>query len=390
MWQQTTAAGQKETLLLPVDGVPGRPLVHCDSLCAEDDVTADGTCRVANRSTLDVVCRDPENCECDGDNITDVGCANDNFGGSWLVPPDIANYDGRGGGGGAQGPLFVYVQGRRVSAFAPFAAGYDNLARVRRILVSWQTQDGLSWSQSFWGPPEPAEYSKLGTQPSEQYGASPFCYDGSGGRTVRGACRPESGAYDGSPLMAYEMPYDVQRQVFWMDLRYSTDGVRFVRVEQEPLRNGSAEAAAAGRPAVAVPPGVLGRDWNAGLIMGASGPVVTAQYTYAVMEFVDSGPHFAYMFREMGNVTAEQAETVGKAQFYGALLPSQWSWFAQHGGWAGVANLANKLQIVVGILRYRTGGLVCLRSTVANAVVVTEPVQVSAATAPQENTIFLF
>jgi hypothetical protein len=138
-----------ETIVLPVDGVNGRPLLHCDSLCGAE---GGADCTRVNQSTLEQVCRDPHNCRCYGDNVTDIGCANDNFGGSWLLPPLGAASGGGGGGstdsgGGGSGPRFVWAQGRRISAFAPHAAGFDNLAQIRRLLVTWQTTDGVLSNQ---------------------------------------------------------------------------------------------------------------------------------------------------------------------------------------------------------------------------------------------------
>ena len=72
----------RETLVLPVDGVAGRPLLHCDSPCAGGE----SGCVVVPTATLRQICRDPTNCRCDGPNITDIGCANDNFAGSWILP----------------------------------------------------------------------------------------------------------------------------------------------------------------------------------------------------------------------------------------------------------------------------------------------------------------
>lgn len=160
IWQRAAASSwseiseTKETLLLPVDGVDGRPLLHCDSLCAD----ASEGCPVANLTTRTQVCRDPDNCHCYGPNVTDIGCANDNFGGSWLLPQSDSGHNGAASNG--SNASFVYVQGRRISAFAPHAAGYDNLAQIRRVLVTWQTRDGLTWTQRWWGghhPADPAE-----------------------------------------------------------------------------------------------------------------------------------------------------------------------------------------------------------------------------------------
>lgn len=225
--------------MLPVDGVAGRPLLHCDSPCAEGE----SGCVVVPAATLRQICRDPTNCRCDGPNITDIGCANDNFAGSWMLPssPAGAGTDTEksptpttvSGGGSLS---YVYAQGRRVSAFAPHAAGFDNLAKVRRVLVTWCTIDGLSWSQRWWGADDPAPPSQDG-RVAEQYGAVPFCADRSGDRTPQMGCRAvQTGRYDGSPLLSFVMPYDAIRQQFWMDLSYSTDGLTFSSVRSSMSR----------------------------------------------------------------------------------------------------------------------------------------------------------
>jgi hypothetical protein len=401
-----------ETLVLPVDGVLGRPLLHADSLCATAQPNG---CHVTNQSTREQVCRDPSNCMCAGSNVTDIGCVNDNFGGSWLLPTV---------GGGGDVAAFVYAQGRRVSAFAPYSAGYDNLATVRRVLVTWSTLDGLRWQHTLWGSPEEE-------QVPEQYGADNFCADHLLVRNVRGGCRTAGGGYDGSPLLSFEMPFNVEGQVFWMDLRYSTDGTHFERVLQEggstagtsaaaaPAAAAPAAAAAAAvaaaaaaaaavaaaaaetegkqtmdeqtmdgsssvsaeglsdAPAVAIPVGVLGRDWNGGLIMGTSPPIVAGPHTYALLEYVNNAPHFAFVFRGKSNLTTAAVQAIGEKEFFGPLLPSQWPWFKRNDGWAGVAELARNVRIEVGALRYRTEGLVCLKATAVPALVVTKLLRVA-------------
>ena len=104
----------------------GRPLLHCGSPPGQ----------VPDPS---LTCRDPRYCQCYGSNVSDLACSNDNFGGDWLLP----------GKGGAP-PTYVYAQARRISAFAPHAVAYDNLAEVRRILVTWQTTTGLDWTSDYW------------------------------------------------------------------------------------------------------------------------------------------------------------------------------------------------------------------------------------------------
>lgn len=118
IWQRLHG-GVKQTLILPVDGVAGRPLLHCGTPPSQ-------------LQDPNVTCRDPEYCQCAGPNITDRACSNDNFGGSWLLPPSRQT-DNNHSAAAAHRPLtFVYAQARRISAFAPHSVPYDNLAQVRK------------------------------------------------------------------------------------------------------------------------------------------------------------------------------------------------------------------------------------------------------------------
>jgi hypothetical protein len=291
IWQRSIG-GQKETLVLPVDGVNGRPLTRSVTLSAQSPH------RSTNTKTNAKICRDINNCRCDGDNvstitilslfsvrfvliecfytqITDIHCANDNFGGQWLLPPD----------GATRNLSFVYSQGRIISAVAPQAAGYDNLAEVRRILVTWSTSDGLAWTQRWWGGGDPTVPANPVRAVPEQYGADVWCYEA--GLSPRAACRHATGKYDGSPLLAWVMPYDAERQQFWEDLAFSTDGVTFSAVQQE-----------GGAPIAAVPNGAVG-EWNGGLLMGISSglPDASAGVTHALLNYANSGFHFMGEFR---------------------------------------------------------------------------------------------
>jgi hypothetical protein len=195
------------------------------------------------------------------------------------------------------------------------------------------------------------------------------------------------------------MPFDVTNQVFWMDLRFSTDGMHFERVVQEggsEMQGGGrgiaatgitginsrgamaseAAAHAAATPAVAIPLGELGTDWNGGLLMGTSQPIVAGSYTYALLEYVNNAPHFAFVFRGMSNMTTAAVQARAETEFFGKLLPTQWPWFQRNNGWEGVASLARNVRIEVGALRYRTEGLVCIKTTAAPAVVMTKLVRV--------------
>lgn len=119
--------------------------------------------------------------------------------------------------------------------------------------------------------------------------------------------------------------------------------------------------------------------------MGAGPPIVVGERTHALLEFAQSGPHFSFVWRTSSadNLTVPAVRAKGESEFFGPLLPTQWQWFAQNGGWAGVAALARGLSIEVGGLEWRTEGLVALRSAsnttaAAPATVTTRPVRLLA------------
>jgi hypothetical protein len=76
IWQRLVN-GRRETLILPVDGVPGRPLLRTETLDAS-------TVPHIPYGRRKILCRHVEECTCDGSNVTDPSCANDNFGGYHL------------------------------------------------------------------------------------------------------------------------------------------------------------------------------------------------------------------------------------------------------------------------------------------------------------------
>ena len=127
----------------------------------------------------------------------------------------------------------------------------------------------------------------------------------------------------------------------------------------------------------ALPNGKLGA-WNGGLLMGVAPPIVVGSWTYSLLDFAQSGPHFSFVYRNtpVVNLTTAAVRAKGEAEFFGPLLPTRWKWFAENGGWGGVANLARGLNIEVGGLRWRTEGLVCLKASAARATLVTKPVRI--------------
>jgi hypothetical protein len=175
---------------------------------------------------------------------------------------------------------------------------------------------------------------------------------------------------------------------------------RFERIQQEP----SSGDATSEPPTVALPNGELG-SWNGGLLMGTAPPIVVGPRTHSLLEFAQSGPHFSFIWRTVGlaNLTTAAVQAKGEAEFFGPLLPSQWKWFAAHGGWSGVAELARSLSVEVAALEWRTEGLVGLRAhapatptspsggstshgastSTRTAVVITKPVRLAALPLPR-------
>ena len=122
VWRRHTPNGTKLAVVLPVDG-KRQPLIYAESNPDQINGSKDHcNSMVMGRPS--------------GPNSSDPHCVNDNFGGSWRTPPMNVS--------GVTIPTsFTYVQARRVPAFAPKVAPYDNLNTIRRILVRFITTDGL-------------------------------------------------------------------------------------------------------------------------------------------------------------------------------------------------------------------------------------------------------
>lgn len=327
VWDRTLSDGSKETLALPVNGARV-PLTYCDSRTLQPPYG------VGSDSCASLVAGRPG-----GPLTSDPRCANDNFGGSSFSfgPPQV----------------FRWVQGRRIPAFSPRVAPFDNLATIRRILISWETNDGLNWEPHWWGMPTPQDGIV-----SEQYGASVVC--ASSGRDVSQSCASVSDDAGAAPplLLALVYPFDAGKQQFWMDLASSRTGASFNRVQQDLLPG---EA-----PEVFVPNGDMGTSWNGGLIMGLDGSGLQAgsggRESYALLPFVQSGAHFAFGVRELSNLSTAAVQEWGEQQFFGPRI-QEWEYWNSSRGWDGVADMARQFRIEVGVLRWRTHGWVSMTSS---------------------------
>lgn len=98
-------------------------------------------------------------------------------------------------------------------------------------------------------------------------------------------------------------------------------------------------------------------------------------YTYALLPFVTGGYHFmstrGLNFRS--NFTPAAFERWATKQYFAPTI-EQWEGWKEIGGWPGVARVAERARVEVGVLRYRFQGWVALQAVAAEATVVTRPV----------------
>eukprot|EP01052_Picozoa_sp_SAG31_P001948 SAG31_NODE_65_length_28565_cov_8.402914_29_plen_1206_part_00 len=352
--------GSKLALALPVEG-KRQPLIYAES--NPDQVNG-------SRDHCNSFLMGRPN----GPNTSDFRCVNDNFGGAWSSPPQTI--------AGVNIPAsYTYVQARRVPAFAPKVAPYDNLNTVRRILVRWVTTDGLHWEQRWWGE-QPSD--EIGDELVPQhYGADNFCpTDGtatSHKRSPSFSCLASNLDDPGATVLSTVFPYDSGLQTFGLDLMWSRHGGPFKAVESEVLGPDGMRAVPVlpkDRPQFA-PTGSIGQHWNSGFICGIRGPVPLGRFSYAVMPMVDNSAHFmgGWAHAAPNGTPAAPAvfEAWGRDQFWGPTVHS-WPYFDPLGGWAGLAALANRYRVEVGVLRWRQEGWVALEAGKHGATVMTRPI----------------
>eukprot|EP00039_Didymoeca_costata_P007790 m.103958 g.103958 ORF g.103958 m.103958 type:complete len:700 (+) comp13829_c0_seq3:133-2232(+) len=238
---------------------------------------------------------------------------NDNFAGQWMS---------------ADKKTLMYGQGRRVPRFPPFTVPYDNLAGFSRTLVIWRTQDGVSWTPSWFQPPV------LRDGPlAQQYGANVFLAEG------------------GRLYLAFIFCFNATFQQMYLDLAYSRDGLYWERLSPNNTEYSGF-----------LPNGDFG-EWNGGLIMGTSTPVLfDAVSTHQMTPFVAKRAHFMYPLlteQEMTEENVKQDITDATRGQY-----EKWPYWKKYfnNNWKNVTDFGNSLRTSVGMMSYRTNGYASLQT----------------------------
>jgi len=234
--------------------------------------------------------------------ITD---SNDNTVGQWISD---------------DGKTLSYARGRLLKRYPPFAALYDNLAPVSRIISIVSTKDGLNWNYSYMIPPDenlPAI--------AQQYGAV------------------VSRVPEGNGLMqAFVSRYLAREQTISIELAYSWDGANWRNFTSEKVfvENG--------------PPGT----WNAGLMSISPSAVVVGMDVYQMLSWVHQNYHFYGEIDKRADFGQLDGAAL-KRHFSGREL-EKWPYFEAMGGYDGIAADAHKAGFSVGLAKYRLGGLFSL------------------------------
>jgi hypothetical protein len=207
----------------------------------------------------------------------------------------------------------------------------------------------------------------VGVLSPQQYGADMFCSTPE--RSTTTACYGPSLPDASATLLAFAMPYDAMMQRFDMDIMFSRDGAPFRSILQDRLPQDGSR-----RLPTFVPAGAMG-SWNGGIIQGARGQVRIGNFVYALLPYVTGGYHFmgtpGLNFR--ANFTPTAFQQWADAQYFAPTI-RQWMGWEQSGGWPGIAHLAERARIEVGVLRHRFQGWVALQAVASTAIVMTRPV----------------
>lgn len=234
---------------------------------------------------------------------------------NWIRPP-WRSPDGR---------TLYYGHSRMILRYDPFRTPYDNqkhlqIGSYNRILVRWETSDGLHWTPAFLDPQR--EDDPVGHQ---GYGGSQFY--------------AENGRL--SLCMLYR--YNARSQQMWPELLYSRDNRTWKRLaDHGPI----------------APNGPWG-SWNFGRMLGWHGNAVERDgWIYQLFGNCDSRPHFysSFIGHRRPYVTAQFL----RDRFTGTDLPS-WPYWHLLGSWEGLAADARTHCRAIGGMRYRKHGWVSLR-----------------------------
>ena len=222
------------------------------------------------------------------------------------------------------GKTLYYGQSRLIRRYDPFRTLYDHqkdalMGNYNRIMVLWQTRDGLHWTPSFFDP---------------QRETDPIGWQGYGGNQFY--------AEKGRLSLCVFYRYNARTQQMWPELLYCRDNQCWCRPpDSGPL----------------VENGPWG-SWNCGRMLGWYGmPVEKDGWVYQLFGIGDSRPHL------YGTFVGYRRKAVTPDFLKGRFDPSiqEWPFWARLGSWEGFAADAQTHCRTVGGMRYRKDGWICLR-----------------------------
>lgn len=233
---------------------------------------------------------------------------------NWIRPPWRS----------ADGQTLFYGHSRLIMRHDPFRISYDHqkdilMGNYNRIMVLWQTTDGLRWKPSFFDPQR--ESDPVGWQ---GYGGNQFYAEG------------------GRLSLCWFYRYNSRTQQMWPELLYSRDNQQWNRLaDHGPM----------------VENGPWG-SWNCGRMLGLHGnPVEKDGWMYQLFGKADSRPHLYSTF--IGHRRCVVTAEFLKGRFDAGIV--LWPHWQRLGSWGGFAADAQTHCRTVGGMRYRKNGWVCLR-----------------------------
>ena len=239
-----------------------------------------------------------------GENDFDDGfMTNDNFGGMWISP---------------DGKECFWAQGQTVKRSAPYALEFDNLQTGMRLITIYSTVDGVNWKlrNTMTAPDE------LDSEGAQHYGVS---------------IMPLA---DGDLYLGSLFSYDGTTQQIYIDLIYSRDGIDFHRFKDRRAFVRSYDP----------------KDWYFGHIFTNNNFVKEGKYYYQQASYCTHIAHFAFevvfFVPQIADITAEMF----RKRFEQRDLANKWPFFAQVGGYNGLAELARNSYYVAGAVKFRADG----------------------------------
>lgn len=238
----------------------------------------------------------------------------------------------------ADGQMLYYGQSRLIPRCEPFRTPYDHqkdilMGNYNRIMVLWQTRDGLHWQPSFFDPQ--CESDPVGWQ---GYGGSQFY------------------AENGRLSLCVFFRYDARTQLMWPELLFSRNNERWCRLAD---------------PGPLVANGAWG-SWNGGRMLGWYGmPVEKDGWTWQLFGIGDSRPHLYSTF--IGHRRRYVTGDFLKGRFDPRIL--EWPFWERLGSWEGFATDAQTHCRTVGGMRYRKDRWLALRAEAERGLLVTRVFQ---------------